>query len=389
MGVLLHARLILFAAIGGVLTGLISWSFLEGLDWATRTRLLHGWLLWLLPAVGLAVGAVYFYLGGHAKGGTPYVIEQGNVFTHGVPTRMAPLIWGGSVAGHLAGASVGREGAALQMAGSVTDTAARIGRLSDIDRRTLVVASLAGGWGGVFAVPFTGIAFAMQMARKHRWHALGPSAVAAFTAAGVVHLAGYDMGPRPHPPAPHLTIGYPIKLLLAGAAFGLLARVFVGSLHVIRARVGHWVKWPPVRPVLGAGATIALVLLVGRDYLGLSTPLLGEALAGGHVDWYDPLLKLLFTVIALGTGFVGGEVLPLFVMGGTLGGSLGPALNTPSAMLATTGSVAAFSSAAGVVLTGVVLTVEQFGWNTLLPALLVGLAARLSAGKPGLYVAHH
>ena len=38
---------------------------------------------------------------------------------------------------------------------------------------------------------------------------------------------------------------------------------------------------------------------------------------------------------------------------------------------------------------GLVLTVEQFGWNTLLPALIVGATARLAAGRPGLYVTHH
>ena len=211
-GVFAHLRLLLFAAIGGVLTGLISWAFLEGLDHATSTRLDHGWLLYTLPAVGLAVGAVYFYLGGHAKGGTAYVIEQGNVFTHGVPTRMAPLLWGGSAAGHLAGASVGREGAALQMAGLVTDTAARLGRLSDTDRRTLVVASLAGGWGGVFAVPFTGVVFALQMARKHRWQALAPSIVAGLTATWIVDLAGYEMTGRPHLPTPARTNCRPFQL---------------------------------------------------------------------------------------------------------------------------------------------------------------------------------
>ena len=129
--------------------------------------------------------------------------------------------------------------------------------------------------------------------------------------------------------------------------------------------------------------------LFGRDYLGLSSNLLGPAFAGDHVDWYVPLLKLLFTVIALGTGFVGGEVLPLFVIGGTAGGALAPGLHAPSPLLATTGSAAVFSSAATVMLTGIVLTVEQFGWNTLLPALIVGIVARLVAGRPGLYVAHH
>jgi H+/Cl- antiporter ClcA len=372
-----------------VLTGLISFAFLKGLDWATRTRVAHGWLLWLLPVVGLIVGAAYHYWGGHAKGGTPYVIEQGHIFTHGVPARMAPMIWGGSVIGHLAGASVGREGAALQMAGSVTDSAARIGRLSAVERRTLVAASLAGGWGGVFAVPFTGVVFALQVTRKHRWQALAPAIVSAFAAKWTVDLLGYEMSGRPHLAAPDWTFALPFKLLLAGAAFGLVARAFVATLHRTKSRMGHWVKWPPARPVIGAAATIGLAALVGRDYLGLSTPLLTEAFSGAHIDWWEPLLKLVFTVIALGTGFVGGEVLPLFVMGGTLGGAIAPGLHASGTLLATTGSVAAFSSAASVALTGVVLTVEQFGWNALLPALLVCAAARVVAGKPGLYIAHH
>ena len=97
---------LVFAAIGGALTGVVSYAFLRSLTWATDTRLAHPSLLFLLPVAGLVVASTYHYLGGRAKGGTPYVIEQGNVFTHGVPARMAPMIWGGSVAGHLAGASV-------------------------------------------------------------------------------------------------------------------------------------------------------------------------------------------------------------------------------------------------------------------------------------------
>ena len=383
------ARLAVFAAIGGALTGLISYAFLRSLDWATSTRLAHGWLVWLLPIVGLLVGATYHYLGGRAKGGTPAVIEQGHLFTHGVPARMAPMIFGGSIVGHLAGASVGREGAALQMAGSVTDTAARLGRLHADERRLLIAASLAGGWGAVFGVPLTGIVFTMQVTRRHRWRALLPAVVSAFTGALVVRALGYRMTGRPHMPAPRWTLGLPFTLLLAGVVFGLVARLFVWALHIVRARVAHRVKWPPARPVIGGVATLGLMVLFGRDYLGLSTALLDPAFAGDHVDWWVPLLKLLFTVVALGTGFVGGEVLPLFVMGGTLGAAIAPGLHAPAPLLATTGSAAAFSAAAGVMLTGVVLTVEQFGWNTLLPALIVGATARLAAGRPGLYVTHH
>ncbi|MEI8241338.1 MAG: chloride channel protein [Actinomycetota bacterium] len=95
---------------------------------------------------------------------------------------------------------------------------------------------------------------------------------------------------------------------------------------------------------------------------------------------------MLFTVIALGTGFVGGEVLPLFIMGATFGAAAFPGAQSP--LMATTGSCAVFASAASVAVTGVVLTVEQFGWRALAPAIIVGLSARIVAGRPGLYIAH-
>jgi H+/Cl- antiporter ClcA len=110
--------------------------------------------------------------------------------------------------------------------------------------------------------------------------------------------------------------------------------------------------------------------------------------AGVPVDWWVPFLKLAFTAIALGTGFVGGEVLPLFVMGGTLGNAIAPALNADRALLAATGSAAAFSSAASVAITGIVLTVEEFGLDMLVPAVIVCTAARWAAGAPGLYQHH-
>jgi H+/Cl- antiporter ClcA len=383
-----RVRVALFAAIGGALTGVVSYAFLRSLDWATRTRVEHGWLVWLLPLAGLLVGAAYHYLGGRAKGGTPGVIEQAHTFTHGVPARMAPMIFGGSVVGHVVGASVGREGAALQIAGSVTDSAARVARLHPDERRTLIAASLAGGWGAVFGVPITGVCFTLQVTKHHRWRALVPAVIAAFTGHLVVDALGYRLGNRPRLAAASWTFGLPFKLVVAGVCMGLIGRLFVGSLKTIRLRMAHWFHWPPMRTVLGGTATLAFLGLVGRDYLGLSNPLYAQAIAGEHVSIWAPLLKLLLTAIALGTGFVGGEVAPLFVMGATMGAAIAPGLHAPSPLLAATGAAAAFASAATVTVTGVVLAVEQFGWHALVPALIVCGVARVVAGRPGLYIAH-
>lgn len=381
-------RVLLFAAVGGALTGCISYAFLEALDWATRTRDDLRWTVYLLPVAGFVVGGAYHWFGGRAKGGTPAVIEQAHTFTHGVPTRMAPMIFGGAVVGHVVGAAVGREGAALQMAGSVTDSAARLGRLTHDERRTLVAASLAGGWGAVFGVPVTGVLFTLQVTQRHRWRALVPAVVAAVTGQQVVDAFGYRFTGRPRLTAPDWTIELPLQLVVAGVVTGLVARLFVATLKWVRHHSARLVHWPPLRTALGGAVTLGLLLVVGRDYLGLSQPLLERGFDGQQVDLWVPFLKLLFTAIALGTGFVGGEVLPLFVMGSTMGAALAPGLHAPAPLLATTGSVAAFASAASVTLTGVVLTVEQFGRHALVPALIVCAAARVAAGRPGLYVAH-
>jgi H+/Cl- antiporter ClcA len=283
---------------------------------------------------------------------------------------------------------VGREGAALQMAGSVTDTAARLGKLTPDERRTLVAASLAGGWGAVFAVPVTGIVFTLQVVKHRRWQALVPAVIAAYSGKWVVDALGYEMGDRPRLPRNDWTFGLPFKLAVVGIGVGLIARIFVALVKLTKRRMAHLVHWPPGRTVIGGAATVALMLIVGRDYLGLSTQLYSDAIAGNHIDWWDPLLKMVFTVIALGTGFVGGEVLPLFVMGSTFGAATAPAMNMSAPLLAATGAPAAFASAASVTLTGIVLTVEQFGWRTLIPAIIVGVFARMAAGRPGLYMAH-
>lgn len=382
------AAVLAFSAIGGALTGVISFAFLRALTWATDTRVAHGSLLFLLPVAGLLVAAAYHYLGGRAKGGTPYVIEQAHTFTHGVPARMAPLIFGGATVGHLFGASVGREGAALQMAGSITDTAARLGGLSARQRRTLVAASLAGGWGAVFGVPLTGIAFTLQVTRGHRWRALLPAIVSAYTGRWVVNLLGFEFTDRPPMPRPDWTVGLPLKLMVLGVCVGLLARLFVGTVKFTKRRVARAIHWPPARAVLGGTATVALAALVGRDYLGLSGQIYSDAINGADMHLWVPFLKLLFTAVALGTGFVGGEVLPLFVMGATFGAAVAPGFHANGSVLAGAAAPAAFASAASVAITGVVLTVEQFGWNALWPAVVVGAFARLAAGRPGLYRAH-
>lgn len=389
-------RLAVLAAVGGAATGVVVFAFLSSLDHVTDLRLEQPWLVWLLPVVGLAVAGTYHRWGGRAKGGTTAVIEQANVFTHGAPARMAPLIFGGAVAGHTVGASVGREGAALQIAGSITDTGGRLLGLSTRERRLLLAASLAGGWGAAFGVPLTGVVFTFQFIRRHRWRTVPLSLVSAYSGRAVVTSLGYQLDVTPPLPDVDWSVGLLAALVLGGLVFGLLARLFVRGLHRTKRHMARLVASPTLRGVVGGLLVLALIGLLGRDYLGLSLPLLAESLDPGTVgdpfSWARPVLKLVFTVISLGTGFVGGDVAPLFVIGGTAGAAVASTLGRDIAdrvVLAAIGSSVTYAAAASVTFTGIVLAVEQFGWNAFAPALVASVSTRLAAGRPGLYEGEH
>jgi H+/Cl- antiporter ClcA len=301
------ARWIVLGVASGALAGVSSFVFLEGLDRVTRFRGSHGWLLWLLPAAGLIIGSAYHYLGGRAAQGNALLIDQIHEPTEWVPRRMAPLVLLGTWATHLFGGSVGREGTALQMSGSLTDQMSRALCLDDDDRRLLLIAALAGGFGAVFGVPLAGAVFALevQSVGRVRYEALVPSLTASLVGHLVVSGLGYH-----HPVRPQFDVsldGWLVaKVVVAGLVFGLVGAVFAELTHAIKRLMDSKVGWPPLRLVIGGVAVIGLAGLFGRDYLGLSLPLAERALGGDPLSFAVFALKILFTVITLGCAFPGG-----------------------------------------------------------------------------------
>jgi H+/Cl- antiporter ClcA len=376
--------LVVLGAMSGVAAGLASFVFLELLDLVTDTRRDDTWLVWLLPVAGLVIGFAYHRFGGRAVGGTALAVGEAHAYTVGAPARMAPMVLGGTLLGHLFGASVGREGTAVQMSSSLTDAGARRLGLDHDHRATLARAALAGGFGSVFGVPFAGIVFAMEVARRRTWRALLASIPAAFAGHGVVVGLGHEHTARPEIVVP-FGFGDVLVLVALGWCFGVTARVFASAVPLTKRWFARWIPWAPARPMVGGVATLALTLLLGADYLGLSTHLLDAAFIWGTRDWYDAPLKLLFTVIALGSGFVGGEVTPLFVVGGTLGSFLADPLGLDPVAATALGLVAVFGAAAHVPLACTVMAVELFGPHAFVPALLVCVVARVSVRRESIY----
>lgn len=380
---------LLSAPVIGVLAGVSSWVFIEGLDWATDTRSAHRELVWTLPLAGLALGLVNRYVAGRAVEGTALVVREANEPAHGVPRRMWGIALGGTVFGHLFGGAVGREGTAVQMSGSLTD--AVLGRfVSNADaRRAVLTVAIGAGFAAVFGVPWAGAVFALEVVkhRRARLVAVVPLVLAAhlgdrITGALGARHAHYDI-------APEIDLRFVFAVVVTGLGGGAVAFGFVLALRAVRQWAAARIGWAPLRPALGGAVTLALVGVFGYAYIGLSLPLLERALAGDALSGWTFAQKALFTVVSLAFGFIGGEVTPLFVVGATLGSTLATPLGVDRASLAAVGVATVFAAAARVPLAMSVLAVELFGWRFFAPALLSSAVAALVSSRRGLYQSHH
>lgn len=382
-------RWVVLGTFVGVLAGLSSAFFLETLDRVTQLRVDTPWLLYLLPLGGLVLGLGYHRFGGTAAGGNNLILDEIHEPRTWIPHRMAPLIYLGTIGTHLFGGSAGREGTAIQMAGSLTDGMARLLRAGPDTRRLLLIAAIAGGFGAVFGVPVAGLVFALEVqAVGHLRHdALVPALAASVVGDLVVRALGVDHLPLPVVGAVDLGPVLLIKVAVAGVVFGLTAVVFAELTHGLKRLFARTIAWPPLRPAVGGVLVVALTLVVGtRDYLGLSLPLISESVAGGAgVVAFAFALKLLFTAVTLGSGFQGGEVTPLFVIGATLGTTLGRLLDVPVPLLAAVGFVAVFAGATNTPLACTVMGAELFGAGAIVPFAVACAVSYLCSSHRGIY----
>lgn len=370
----------------GVVSGAASFVFLEILDAVTEFRVGHGWLIVGLPLVGLAVGVVVRRLDPAVGGGTSVVLDRTRNGGDDIPVMLAPYALFGTWATHLVGGSAGREGTALQMAGGLADAIARRLDLDSSGRRHLLVAALAAGFGSVFGVPLAGTVFALEVGRNRRFRPVVVlvALAAAFIGDAVVGLAGHahTVRPRPVPDGSVRTVG---ALLVVGVACGVAAVLYVAATRAVRRLHARVFRRAWLRPLVGGCVVLAAAGLVGPAYLGLSLPLADAALAGTEIAAAAWLVKLLLTAVTVGSGFPGGEVTPLFVVGSTLAAVVAPVLGVDPVLAAACGFVATFAAAAGTPVAGVVMAGEVFGIRSTPAALLVCVVAALIARRVSLY----
>ncbi|HUH75063.1 MAG TPA: chloride channel protein [Chitinophagales bacterium] len=305
----------------GILIGSASAGFLQSLNWATDFRENHIWLIALLPIGGLLIGLLYHYFGKEAEAGNNLLIDCIHEPQQIIPFRMAPFVYIGTIATHFFGGSAGREGTAIQMAGSIADQFSKPFKLSPSDRKILITAAVAGGFGSVFGTPLAGAVFGIEffLIGRIRYNALFPAFITAILADIVTKLW---QTPHTHYHInfiPDISFFNVVYAIVAGIFFGICALTFSKLIHRSSNIFKSKISYPPLRPFVGGIIVAAAVWALGTTkYIGLGIPTIVQSF-DQQLPAYDFAIKMILTIITLSAGFKGGEVTPLFFIGAALG----------------------------------------------------------------------
>ena len=381
------AQWLWLAGLTGIACGFAGAAFTWCVAQATALRGTHPWLLFCMPLAGLVIVWSYQAWGMENDTGTNQIIAS--VRGGERPTlRLAPLIFLGSVLTHLTGGSAGREGAALQIGGSISAGIARLLRLKEHSTNTIIQCGMAGLFSALFGTPLTATVFALEVVNVgHLYYsALFPCLLSALTANYIPRLLGLPAEAYHLAGLPELG---PASLLRCGVLAVLAALVsiaFCSLMHTSGHLYKKYISNQYLRALAGAALVIVLTLAEGSgDYNGAGGHIIELAVEGEvRVPWAF-LLKMLFTALTLGAGFRGGEIVPTLFIGATLGCAAGPLLGLDPAFGAAVSMIALFCGVVNCPLASIFLAIELFGGEGLLFFALACALSFLLSGRFSLY----
>jgi len=250
------------------------------------------------------------------------------------------------------------------------------------------MSGISSGFASVFGTPLAGTIFGLEVAviGVMGYEALIPCLTSAFvgnymTEALGIHHTAYKILEVPE--LGYITV---LKVVVSALLFGLMSKLFSELTHNLKEVFSKRFQNAMIKSMVGGIIVIILTYIVGtRDYLGLSIPLIKDSFTT-TVSPFASFGKLIFTSITLGTGFQGGEVTPLFVIGSTLGNTLGGILNIEPSFLAALGLIGVFAGATNAPVASFILGMELFGFQGSQYMLITCALSYLFSGHSGIYL---
>lgn len=375
----------LLAALCGFVVGPIGSLFAFALETVTGLRTANPWLIWLLPLAGLPV--VFAYRRANLPDGSTNAVFKAVRDNKIMPLVTAPLIFCSTVITHLFGGSAGREGAALQLGGSITGKLGQLLRLDDRDCRIMTMCGMSAAFAAVFGTPMAATLFTLEVT------SVGVMYYAALMPCLISAMIGFWVAGQFGIPPERFTLAAvleltPVTILqtaVLSAVVAVLSIVVCLVLHSAPHLYERVFKNPYLRVVAGGLLVALLTTLLGTtDYNGAGASVLHHAIEG-HAVPVAFLLKILFTALTLGAGYKGGEIVPVFFTGATFGCVFGPLLGLPAGFAAALSMVALFCAVTNCPVASIFIAIELFGGECIPLFALTCAVSYMLSGYFGLY----
>lgn len=383
---LVSFKWILFSIIVGLVVGFIGTFFSFGLSFVTVLRNQNGWLILLLPIGGLSIVALYRLFKNTDDAGTNLIISavHSGDETH---VRTAPLIFISTLITHLFGGSAGREGAALQIGGSIGGGIGKLLHFDDKDKNIMIMCGMSAAFSALFGTPMTAAIFSMEMISVGimYYSALVPCVISSLVAHGIAIFFGVAKESLPVTNVPSLSIVPSIKVSVLAILCALVSMLFCITMHQVEHLYKRLFKNAYLQIFVGGCLVVLLTILVGdQTYNGAGMPVIEECFHGNAVPWAF-LLKIIFTALTIGAGYKGGEIVPTLFIGATFGCFFGNLIGFSPSLCSAVGITAMFCGVTNSPITSLLLSFELFGYEGMPYYLLATAFSYMFSGYFGLY----
>ncbi len=378
---------LIFAALTGLSLGLVGTAFGKGVAMATAFRTDHPQILFALPLAGVLIIWMYQWERKQEHSSTNMVLDAIHAERE-IPLKTAPLIFISTILTHLFGGSAGREGAALQLGGSIGNFLGRILRIDENDRRVMIMAGMSAAFSALFGTPMAATVFSMEVVSVGIMHyaALVPCVVASYIAYAVACHFGLTGERFALSALPDFNVINAGKILFLGLCCAAVSILFCVVLHKTEELFTKKIKNAFVRPLVSGVLIIVLTMILGTtDYLGTGMQVVERAVVDRQVVWCAFLLKILFTAITLSGGFKGGEIVPTFFVGATFGCLMGQILHISPSLAAACGMAAVFCGVTNSPISSLLISLEMFGFEGAPFYFLAIAISYMQSGYYGLY----
>lgn len=383
---LLFLKWTLISVAVGVIVGGFSTLFAFIMNTVTEYREKNDYILLFLPLAGILTVFLYSAFKYKNDKGTNLVLSTIHAQSE-IPFRMAPLIFITTILTHFFGGSAGREGAALQLGGSIGNQLGRWFRLDDADKRVVVLCGMSAAFSALFGTPLAAAVFSIEVVSVGVMYyaALVPcffsSLIASYFAVSFnikeIDLSGIAF--------PELGVVSALETVLLSILCAVVSILFIILLHTTGNLFRKYLKNPYVRITLAAVVIVALSFILGtRDYNGAGMNVIARAVGGESVP-YAFLLKMIFTAITIEAGFRGGEIVPSLFIGATFGCTFGAIIGFSPSVCAAVGMTAVFCGVTNCPITSLLISLELFGSEGI-PYFMIAVAVSyFMSGYYGLY----